>query len=183
MSCIYKVDGHIIGGIKEFNDFLLKYKTYSDNVSDLVFSKRWDRHIDCLKNVMAHADELNARYQEAKKKAEYVEGEELLRATRPYIGFSEFFKGQKNEKGDLMAPEFRPDDYWANRYMRWAVADYTDDEIQEFFGGDKDLAKSSPVELGNPIIWKRGDTYIPGFGTSFQNDFRKQMNKRWKMQA
>ena len=107
MSCIYKVDGHIIGGIKEFNDFLLKYKTYSDNVSDLVFSKRWDRHIDCLKNVMAHADELNSRYQEAKKKAEYVEGEELLRATRPYIGFSEFFKGQKNEKGDLMAPEFR----------------------------------------------------------------------------
>ena len=183
MSCIYKVDGHIIGGIKEFNDFLLKYKTYSDNVSDLVFSKRWDRHIDCLKNVMAHADELNARYQEAKKKAEYVEGEELLRATRPYIGFSEFFKGQKNEKGDLMAPEFRPDDYWANRYMRWAVADYTDDEIQEFFGGDKDLAKSSPVELGNPITWKRGDTYIPGFGTSFQNDFRKQMTKRWKMQA
>jgi hypothetical protein len=69
----------------------------------------------------------------------------MLKLKRPYVGVSEFLSGQHNEEGHLYFPEFIEGEYWSRRFIRWGVKDFTDDEIELFFDGDKDKAVEIPV--------------------------------------
>lgn len=181
MKCVYKIDGRVIGDIMDFNDYLLKYKRYKAN--DTVFSNRMDRAISLVDAAKNASKQLEAKYQEAKKNAQYLGGEEILKATRPFVGVSEFLSGLRNEQGVLYVPEFIASNYWSERYREWDKGNFTPDEIEEFFDGDPKAV--SPVPLGNQALWEKDSNgnYKEGFGTAIQNSLKDQMTQRWKMQA
>ena len=78
-ECLYIYNGHKFTEI-ELNDFLSAEgdKLYS-KYGDIVFDKE-DQMATCaqLDQVARESAELQSKYQEAKKKAKYIDGEEVL---------------------------------------------------------------------------------------------------------
>ena len=134
MNCRYKYKGHDIGTVEQLNDFLLEKHPHISKLGDKVF-QRTSRQLAAqsrLDKSQEKIDELQKRYGEAKLIADnIIDGEEYLKAHRPYVGVSEFLKGQRNEKGVLYFPEFISGEYWSNRYMDWDKGKFTDDELNK----------------------------------------------------
>lgn len=125
-------------------------------------------------------EELQKRYGEAKLVADSViDGEEYMKAHRPYVGVSEFLKGQRNKDGKLYFPEFISGEYWANRYMEWDKGNFTDDEISLFFDGDE--SKTVAIPVGNYNNWRDSKGVIKEeFGSDEQKRLRKMMEDKWQ---
>ena len=177
MNCRYKYKGHDIGTVEQLNDFLLEKHPHISKLGDKVF-QRTSRQLAAqsrLDKSQEKIDELQKRYGEAKLIADnIIDGEEYLKAHRPYVGVSEFLKGQRNEKGVLYFPEFISGEYWTNRYMDWDKGKFTDDEIALFFNNDKDAITS--IAIGNYNDWRDAKGVIKeDFGTDEQKRLRKMM--------
>ena len=185
MNCRYKYKGHDIGTVEQLNDFLLEKHPHISKLGDKVF-QRTARQLAAQKRLdksQEKINELQKQYGEAKLVADsIIDGEEYLKAHRPYVGVSEFLKGQRNEKGVLYFPEFISGEYWSNRYMDWDKGKFTDDEINLFFNGDKDAV--TPIAVGNYNDWRDAKGVIKDdFGTNEQKRLRKMMEEKWKSQA
>ena len=183
MKCRYTYKNKSFNTIQQLDDFLLEKQIYEDKYGDLVFSLTEEQLPAQAKidKINQDADDLNKRYAEAKKNAQYVDSEEVLKMTRPFVGVSEFLMGQRNDKGNLWLPEFTTE-YWANQYLNWSQGIYSEDQIDVFFDGDK--SKVQPLDLGNTRDWRNNDgTLKDSFGSSEQNKFRQLMEDKWKHQA
>lgn len=185
MNCRYKYKGHDIGTVEQLNDFLLEKHPHMSKLGDKVF-QRTARQLAAQKRLdksQEKIEELQRRYGEAKLVADSViDGEEYMKAHRPYVGVSEFLKGQRNKDGKLYFPEFIPGEYWANRYMEWDKGNFTDDEISLFFDGDESKAVAIPV--GNYNNWRDSNGVIKEeFGSDEQKRLRKMMEDKWQAQA
>ena len=184
--CTYTYKGRKIGGVKELDDFLLEKKRYEAKLGDMVFSHstRQLAALDKKAQVDKKKDELDRKYEEARKKAKQYGADEeaILKMERPYIGVSEFLTGQRNREGKLYFPEFVAQNYWANRYYEWAKGNFTDDEINLFFDGDK--SKATPIPLGNDADWRDSAGVLKEtFGTTEQERLRDLMQDKWEHQA
>ena len=108
MNCRYKYKGHDIGTVEQLNDFLLEKHPYISKLGDKVF-QRTARQLAAQKRLdksQEKIEELQRRYGEAKLVADRViDGEEYMKAHRPYVGVSEFLKGQRNKDGKLYYDE------------------------------------------------------------------------------
>ena len=189
-SCTYYYKGRKIGNILELDDFLLSRQQYYSIYGDRVFQINPNavKILDDAKR----ANEKEAKDWANSKKA-YAGDEELIKLNRPLIGVTEFLSGQTNTlTGTLYFPEFRENDYWANRYHAWAngkkatLSDnsdgFTQDEIDLFFDGDE--SKIVAIPLGNYKSWKKSENeYNENFGSTEQNTLRKQVEDKWTHQA
>ena len=185
MNCRYKYRGHDIGTVEQLNDFLLEKYPHMSKLGDKVF-QRTARQLAAQKRLdksQEKIEELQRRYGEAKLVADSViDGEEYMKAHRPYVGVSEFLKGQRNKDGKLYFPEFISGEYWANRYMEWDKGNFTDDEISLFFDGDESKIVAIPV--GNYNNWRDSNGVIKEeFGSDEQKRLRKMMEDKWQAQA
>ena len=183
MNCNYTYKGHIIGNVQQLDDFLLSKKRFEPTLGDIVFSKNTKQlaSMNRIETINKDAEDLGKRYAEAKARAQIIDGEEILKATRPFVGVSEFMSGLRNNQGKLWFPEFTTE-YWANQYINWSNGIYTQDEIEIFFNGDK--SKIYSLELGNQKEWRKPDGSLKDtFGSVEQNKFRQLMEDKWKHQA
>lgn len=183
MSCNYTYKGHVIGNVQQLDDFLLSKKRFEPILGDTVFSKSTKQlaSMNRINTINKDAEDLGKRYAEAKARAQIIDGEEVLKATRPFVGVSEFMSGLRNDQGKLWFPEFTTE-YWANQYINWSNGIYTQDEIEVFFNGDK--SKIYSLELGNQKEWRKPDGSLKDtFGSVDQNKFRQLMEDKWKYQA
>lgn len=184
MSCSYTYKGHAIGNIRQLDDFLLSRKIFESTLGDVVFSKNSTKQLASMNKINIinkDAEDLGKRYAEAKANAQVIDGEEVLKATRPYVGVSEFMSGLRNDQGKLWFPEFTTE-YWANQYINWSNGNYTQDEKNVFFNGDE--SKVYSLELGNQKEWRNLDGSLKDtFGSAEQNKFRQLMEDKWKHQA
>ena len=185
MNCRYKYKGHDIGTVEQLNDFLLEKHPHISKLGDKVF-QRTARQLAAQKRLdksQEKIEELQKRYGEAKLVADSViDGEEYMKAHRPYVGVSEFLKGQRNKDGKLYFPEFISGEYWANRYMEWDKGNFTDDEISLFFDGDESKVVAIPVVNYNN--WRDSKGVIKEeFGSDEQKRLRKMMEDKWQAQA
>ena len=148
MNCNYTYKGHIIGNVQQLDDFLLSKKRFEPTLGDIVFSKNTKQlaSINRIETINKDAEDLGKRYAEAKARAQIIDGEEILKATRPFVGVSEFMSGLHNDQGKLWFPEFTTE-YWANQYINWSNGNYTQDEKNVFFDGEE--SKVYSLELGN----------------------------------
>lgn len=195
-SCVYYYKNRLIGDIKRLDDFLLEKERFQPTLGDMVFS-RTSKQLSSVSKIRALEErkvELDKIYNQAKEEARKAkmqgeDEEEYLRMKRPYVGVSEFLSGQRNEnrkgpdgKGVLYFPEFIAQNYWAGRFHEWAKGNFTDDEVELFFDGDK--SKITPVELGNVNDWRDSSgMYKETFGTKEQERLRDLMQDKWKHQA
>lgn len=183
MKCTYNYKGKQFQSIQQLDDFLLEKQIYESKYGDLVFSMT-ERQLSAqnrIDSINKEAEELNKKYAEAKKNASFIDSEEILKMTRPYVGVSEFLMDQRNDEGKLWIPTFTTE-YWAKQYLNWSQGIYSEDEKEAFFDGDD--SKVQPVELGNQGDWRKADGSLKDdFGTVEQNNFRKIMEDKWKHQA
>jgi ATP-dependent exoDNAse (exonuclease V) beta subunit len=108
----------------------------------------------------------------------------LFKMTRPYVGVSEFLKGQRNREGKLYFPEFDPGEYWSRRYLDWDKGNFTDDEIELFFDGDSSRAIAIPAL--DHETWRDANGKIKdedNFGSDDEKKLRKMMEEKWSAQA
>lgn len=156
MKCIYSYKGKQFQSIQQLDDFLLEKQIYESKYGDLVFSMT-EKQLSAqnrIDSINKEAEELNKKYAEAKKNASFIDSEEILKMTRPYVGVSEFLMDQRNDEGELWVPTFTTE-YWAKQYLNWSQGIYSKDEKDAFFDGDD--SKVQPVELGNQGDWRKAD--------------------------
>ena len=183
-ECLYIYNGHKFTEI-ELNDFLSAEgdKLYS-KYGDIVFDKE-DQMATCaqLDQVARESAELQSKYQEAKKKVKYIDGEEVLEYKFPYIGVTAFLKGLTNHDDKLLTPEFREASYWMKRIKDWQ------DETKGFNKDERDLFGESYVITENIT-----DTQLKKFlsewdeGNDISGDSQilqliKQMKEKWEAQG
>ena len=150
MSCSYTYKGKFIGDIQALNDFLLEKEPYLNKYGDQVFQiKNLMREAqDTIDRMLRFSETLqysasvspNQAYKNGLRNSENVDEEIIPKMLRPYIGVTEFLRGQRNSKGHLYFPEFIEKEYWSRRFMDWADGKFTDDEIKLFFDGDSSKA-------------------------------------------
>ena len=165
MACKYYYKNHEFQSELELDDFLLEKLPFEPVLGDLVFSmSQAQLNISVqLSSIAKESHKLQSRYKEMLKSAEYDEDGNILIEDPPYIGVNKFLSGLKNQKGDILFPEFRQDEYWKRRYSNWKLGQYTDAEIEEFGLDKNNLPKINDSQQ--------------------QEQFRKQMTKRWEVQA
>ena len=137
MKCIYSYKGKQFQSIQQLDDFLLEKQIYESKYGDLVFSMT-EKQLSAqnrIDSINKEAEELNKKYAEAKKNASFIDSEEILKMTRPYVGVSEFLMDQRNDEGELWVPTFTTE-YWAKQYLNWSQGIYSKDEKDAFFDGD-----------------------------------------------
>jgi hypothetical protein len=161
MSCIYKYKGHTFNSEAELDDFLIEKFGYESKFGDIVFNKSSNflRTKDIIENkVMKEAKEKEhlMKIRNARLRASYYDGEEILDLKPPYVGVNKFLSGLEHPEKGLLMPEFRlEEEYWPRRREKWTsplksdenLADrFTDDEINIFFEADPGKTYSSKEE-------------------------------------
>ena len=188
MNCLYTYKGHLIGDVRQLDDFLISKQKYYSKYGDLVFEIDPSTR-EKINKVKHDSDELQEKLREAKR--EYVNDEEMLKLKRPYVGVLECLSGTKNPvTGKYFFMEYRKNAYWQKRFHAWTLGKksvnsdhndgFTQDEIELFFNGDE--SKIKPVELGNPNDWPTDESDVE-FGTEEQKRLRSLMEEKWKAQA
>lgn len=167
MNCKYFYKGHIFESELELDDFLLEKLPFEPTLGDLVFSMTTAQlNVSVqLSGIAKEAHKLNKKYKDLLNSGKilYDEDGEIAVEDPPYIGVNKFLSGLKNERGDLLFPEFREDEYWNRRYLNWKVGQFTDAELQEF-GFNKD----NPPNISDQNQWEK---------------MRQSMTHRWEIQA
>ena len=163
MSCTYEYRGHKFNSELELDSFLLEKGKYIDVLGDVVFQNVNTRNdaLNTIKTIKEDAKELAILYQKAKKEGKLVYGEDgstQLVFQSPRVGVTQYLTGLRNSEGKLLFPEFRADDfkedgedkegYWSNRFAKWAIGEFTEDEKALIF---KD---SEPAAITDPKIQK-----------------------------
>jgi hypothetical protein len=102
------------------------------------------------------------KIRNARIKASYYDGEEILDLNPPYIGVNKFLSGLEHPEKGLLIPEFRlEEEYWPRRREKWKnplmpgenIRDrFTDDEIEVFFEADPTKTYSSKEEEFNDKV-------------------------------
>lgn len=158
MSCIYKYKNQVFESEAALDDFLLEKYEYESKFGDLVFSKGkpFLRTKDIIENnIQKEAAKMKSLMDEARRRASFHDGEEILEFRPPYIGVNRFLSGLMPNGKDLLMPEFRTEEYWSRRIESWTkplesgekLEDrFTDDEIDLFFNADSSKTYSSKDE-------------------------------------
>ena len=188
-SCNYYYKGHLIGDVRQLDDFLLEKQKFEPELGDMVFQLTTPQleAQSRLKLARREKDELDKAYNKAKEEARKAglygaDEEAMLKMERPYVGVSEFLSGQRNFEGKLYFPEFIAQNYWSERYYEWSKGNFTDDEIELFFEGDK--SKIVAIPIGNTNDWRdENGIFKEKFGTEEQARLRDLMQEKWENQA
>lgn len=136
MNCIYIYKNHTFNSEIELDDFLINdgHKLYS-KYGDLVFQSIYQANT-CrrLEDIAQEARQYQDLYQEAKRNATYIDGEDTLEFKPPYIGVTAFLRGLTNSDDILLTPEFREFEYWTRRIKDWKNPDigFNNDELDMF---------------------------------------------------
>ena len=161
MSCIYKYKGHTFNSEAELDDFLIEKFGYESKFGDIVFNKSSNflRTKDIIENkIMKEAKDQEhlMKIRNARLRASYYDGEEILDLKPPYVGVNKFLSGLEHPEKGLLMPEFRLDEeYWPRRREKWTsplksdenlIDRFTDDEINIFFEADPGKTYSSKKE-------------------------------------
>lgn len=143
MACIYKYKGHTFSSELELDTFLLEKLPFEPTLGDLVFSMTSSQlaTIQQLDTINNKAKFLKSKYEELLKTATYDSDGEIAIDNPPYIGVNKFLAGLKNSEGELLFPEFRKELYWSERYAKWKIGEFTEDEIREFELNPQNLPK------------------------------------------
>ena len=136
MGCIYDYKGHIFQSELELDDFLLERGHLVSKYGDIVFSKsnRAIQTYDSVMNLKMDTEALKA----SKIISEVEDGkndiENINVSGNGYIGVNKFLQGLRNLEGDLLFPEFRPENYWKEIKPRWAGGKFDKEEADAIFG-------------------------------------------------
>lgn len=136
MGCIYDYKGHIFQSELELDDFLLERRHLVSKYGDIVFSKsnRAIQTYDSVMNLKMDTEALKA----SKIISEVEDGKNDIENTNVsgngYIGVNKFLQGLRNLEGDLLFPEFRPENYWKEIKPRWAGGKFDKEEADAIFG-------------------------------------------------
>ena len=167
MACVYTYKGHTFNSELELDDFLLEGRQFETILGDIVFSRTPAQNnvSSILSTVAKDSAELQKKYKEWQRQHKIIyneDGEESFEQP-PYIGVNKFLSGLTNEKGELLFPEFREEEYWGRRYSNWKLGQYTESELEEF-GFDK----NNPPKITDQTQHKK---------------MRDQMTHKWEIQA
>ena len=136
MACTYELRGHIFNSELELDDFLLSNGHLMATLGDAVFDNTpaMNAALDQVQKVKKAGEDAAADHTRYKKAMEYMDGVETEDYNSPYIGVTSFLSGLRKQNGELMFPEFRPDEYWSRRLRLWqeSVSNMTDEEKELF---------------------------------------------------
>jgi len=76
------------------------------------------------------------KIRNAKLRAAYYDGEEILDFNPPYIGVNKFIS-QIRHNGKRLHPEFIPENYWDKRKESWQTPLETGEDISKRFSDDE----------------------------------------------
>lgn len=142
MGCVYKVT--IDGKEKtlneyEFADFIQGQTQLNDlGVTDIVFSSERDLKLAKVKNLFESGNshiEINET-PNLDNITDYDIEPIDIKLSKKRKGVTEFLSGLVNSEGNLLFPEFRPDDFWRNTFERWNTQGLDDDEKEIFYQKD-----------------------------------------------
>ena len=184
-QCFYIYKGHKFTEL-ELNDFLTSNgeKLYS-KYGDIVFDNNTAQMATCaqIDQVAREAAEYQVKYQEAKQKAKYIDGEEILEFKFPYIGVTSFLRGLTNSENKLLTPEFRELSYWSKRIKAWQ------NEQEGFNKDERDLFGPFSVITEN-ITTSQLQKFLEEWdkGNDISEDSQilqliKQMKEKWEAQG
>lgn len=172
MSCIYRYKNHIFNSEAELDDFLIERFGYESKFGDIIFNKanknNFLRTKDIIENkIIPYSEdhELQMKIRNAKLRAAYYDGEEVLDFTPPYIGVNRFLSKIRHN-GNRLHPEFIPENYWEKRREAWqkpleAGEDvskrFSDDELEIFFNSASEahLLNDDEAEQLEKLITKK----------------------------
>lgn len=132
------------------------------------------------------------KIRNARLRASYYDGDEILNLDPPYIGVNKFFSGLEHPTEGLLMPEFRLDEeYWPRRKEKWTQplksdeslyggenARFTHDEIDVFFEADPTKTYSSKEEEFNDKV---KNAHLLNEAECKQME--TLMKKKWEFQA
>ena len=185
MSCIYTYKNHTFNSESELDDFLREKFGYESKFGDIIFDRNFDRKNNFLrtKNIIENGIikdsaklNLQMKIRNARRRAAYYDGEEVLNFDPPYIGVNRFLQGLEHN-GKRLHPEFIPENYWNKRKESWTdplkpeekIKDrFSEDEINIFFDGSTFEEKLSKARLLNESECKQ---------------LEELMTKKWEYQA
>ena len=193
MSCIYRYKNQTFNSEAELDDFLIEKFGYESKFGDIIFNKSGNflRTKDIIENKImkdAERQEHLMKIRNARLRASYYDGDEILNLDPPYIGVNKFMQGLVHPETGLVVPEFRlEEEYWPRRKEKWTeplksdetILDrFTDDEIDVFFDADPSKTYSSKEE---ELADKKNNVRL------LSEDECKQMEtlmkKKWEFQA
>lgn len=180
MKCTYTYKGQTFNSEAELDDFLIEKRKYESKFGDIVFQRTspFLRSKNIIENeIIPQSNKLESIMKEARLRASFFDGDEILEYRAPYIGVTKFLSGLKPNDIDLLFPEFRTDEYWKRRVEEWTKPlesdetienRFTDDEIDVFFEGNSFENKKKQLRLLN---------------TNEAKQLQSLMTKKWDYQA
>lgn len=136
MGCIYDYKGHVFQSELELDDFLLERGHLISKYGDIVFSKS-NRAIQTYDSIMSLKMDTEA-LKASRTISEVEDGkndiENINVSGNGYIGVNKFLQGLRNLDGNLLFPEFKPENYWKEIKPRWAGGNFDKEEAAAIFG-------------------------------------------------
>lgn len=180
MACIYEYNGHVFQSELALDDFLMTSGKLISKYGDIVFSRttRANYTYDILMSRKKEEDKLRDQYLQNRNKWQ-VEDDENYEVKTPFIGVTKFLSGLTRD-GNLLFPEFRPEEFWKRRRERWANGEFNQDEVEVLFQkvGDNYLVEpiitDEKFEQSRELIedkWKKQG--------KIGNELHKIMQKYW----
>lgn len=174
MSCIYTYKGHTFNSEAELDDFIIEKLGYESKFGDAVFSKSTNflRTKDIIENQIikdAEKKHLQMEIWRAKRKASFIDDEELLDFPKPYIGVTRLLTKIRRGENRILA-EFIADNYWDKRNESWTKPLKEDEKIEDRFSAD---------EL--EIFFKDETPHL--LNSDECKQLRNLMTKKWEFQA
>lgn len=166
MACVYEYNGHTFESELALDDFLLENGKLVSKYGDIVFSRtsRANHVYDILMEKSKETSKMTKDY--LKERETWLEDDEAYEVKPPFIGVNKFLSGLVNNKGDLLFPEFRPEEYWKRRKAAWSNGEFTEDEISVLF--QKVNGEYQPIPIVDEEAFKKG---------------RALMEDKWKTQG